>query len=327
MIKGHGDDAYQYPQDIRADFSSNICCQDINHEGLMAHLAGLPLLVAHYPEPEAWSLEQRLASRLGIRPDCVIVTSGATEAIYLVAQTFRMRAEIPTPTFSEYADACQMYPATDHTSTVLWLCNPCNPTGAVVDKDLIDRYTQKYSMVILDQSYENYTHRPVLSAQAAVKAGNVVQIHSMTKTYAVPGIRLGYITAAAPLVQRIKRWLRPWSVSSLAIEAGHYLLEHDELICTPDLDETQRLFNMLNQMPGISVMPTECNFMLCQLTGTPHRTAAQLKHYLAHRHGLLIRDAANFKGLSPQHFRVATQQPWANDALVHGIGEFIVKSS
>ena len=80
MIKGHGDDAYGY-QGIRSDFSSNICMPAHRHKALMAHLAGHPELIGHYPEPEAWTLEALLAERHGIDPQCVIVTNGATDAI------------------------------------------------------------------------------------------------------------------------------------------------------------------------------------------------------------------------------------------------------
>ena len=107
MIEGHGDDAYKY-QDIKSDFSSNICAHG-SHQDLLNHLAAHPELIDHYPEPEAWTLEKMLADRHGIDPKQVIVTSGATEAIYLIAQTFRLRPVIPEPTFSEYADACAMY--------------------------------------------------------------------------------------------------------------------------------------------------------------------------------------------------------------------------
>ena len=142
----------------------------------------------------------------------------------------------------------------------------------------------------------------------------------MTKSYAVPGLRLGYITAHESLTSQIRQHLRPWSVSALAIEAGKYLLEHDELICKPDLREAQRLAKELEQIWGIVVTPSQTNFMLCRLV---HHTAAELKDYLAREHHLLIRDASNFRGLTPHHFRVASQTPAENDALVEAIKQFI----
>ena len=118
MIKGHGDDAYRY-EDIRSDFSSNICDHE-DHQDLMAHLASHPELISHYPEPEAWSLEKMIAKHLGIKPEQVIVTNGATEAIYLIAQTFPFEYTILGPTFSEYEDACNMFYSEPELTSVTW---------------------------------------------------------------------------------------------------------------------------------------------------------------------------------------------------------------
>ena len=203
---------------------------------------------------------------------------------------------------------------------MLWLCNPNNPTGEVYDQLYVDRMMAEYDLVVIDHSYENYTDLPVMSPRWGARTPCSIQIHSMTKTYGVPGLRLGYITAHENLTKVLRRNLRPWSVSALAIEAGKYLLGHDELICKPDLKEAQRLYFMLQQTEGIVVTPTSTNFMLCRLA---HHAAAELKEYLARRHGMLIRDASNFRGLTSQHFRVASQTPAENDELVRAIQSFI----
>ena len=74
------------------------------------------------------------------------------------------------------------------------------------------------------------------------------------------------------------------------------------------------------EIPGIAVMETQTNFMLCTVE---KRTAALLKDYLARSHGMLIRDASNIKGLTQHHFRVAAQKPEENDALVEAIKIFM----
>lgn len=328
MIEGHGDDTYRYT-DIKIDFSSNICVHD-SHHALMTHLATHPELIDHYPEPEAWSLEAMIAERHSIHPEQVIVTNGATEAIYLIAQTFRRQSVIPVPTFSEYADACNMYPRTSaiidiepdekRNSKMLWLCNPNNPTGEVYDQLYIDRMMAEYGLVILDHSYEDYTDKHIMSPRLGCHTAYSVQIHSMTKTYGVPGLRLGYITGHESLTSQIRRHMHPWSVSSLAIEAGKFLLQHDELICKPDLKEARRLQNILEQTGGIIVTPSDTNFCLCKIL---HHSAAELKEYLAKEHHILIRDASNFKGLTANHFRIASQTPEENDALVNAINLFL----
>jgi threonine-phosphate decarboxylase len=108
----------------------------------------------------------------------------------------------------------------------------------------------------------------------------------------------------------------------LAIEAGKFLLRNDdELRCTPDLNEAQRLRDKLQQIDGILTQETQTNFILCQFESG--HTAAELKDYLARQHHLLIRDASNFKGLTPRHFRIAARTPAENDALVAAIQEFV----
>jgi threonine-phosphate decarboxylase len=207
---------------------------------------------------------------------------------------------------------------------MLWLCNPNNPTGEVYDQLYIERMMAEHELVVLDLSYENYTQDHVMSPRWGCRTPYSVQIHSMTKTYGVPGLRLGYITAHESLTEQIRRNMRPWSVSSLALEAGKYLLQHDELICRPDLGEAQRLRHRLQQLGGVTVSPTQTNFMLCRLV---HHTAAELKEYLVLEHHMLIRDASNFKGLTPHHFRIASQTPAENDALVEAINSFIERKN
>lgn len=288
----------------------------------MAHLASCPQLVSHYPEPEAWSLERMIAERQGLDPQQVIVTNGATEAIYLIAQTFAYQAEVPSPTFSEYEDACNMFPRTDTEHRMVWLCNPNNPTGMVYSPEVVERMAEKYDLLVVDQSYEDYTDQVVMSAREGSHISNLIQIHSFTKSYGIPGLRLGYITAHAALTTQLRRNLRPWCVSHIAIEAGKYLLQHDELRCKPDLAEAQRLREMLGRINGIVVEVSKTNFMLCEMkTGT----AADLKDYLAQNHHMLIRDASNFRGLTPRHFRIAAQLPHENDQLVAAIKEYMTK--
>ena len=330
MIDGHGDDAYKY-EGIQSDFSSNIC-PHASHQELMDFLASSSDIIDHYPEPESSSLEKMIAERHDLKPNQVIVTSGATEAIYLIAQAFRQKAVIPQPTFSEYGDACQLFPrkadvvsidaGKNKSGEMLWLCNPNNPTGEVYDQLYIDRMMAEYEMVVIDQSYENYTHAHVMNPRWGARTPYSIQIHSMTKNYGVPGLRLGYITAHESLTNQIRKYIRPWSVSSLAIEAGKYLLQHDELLCKPDLGEAQRLAEKLRNIGGIFVQPSQTNFMLCQIV---NHSAAELKDYLIREHGMLIRDASNFEGLTPHHFRIAAQLSAENDALVEAITTFMKK--
>lgn len=321
MIKGHGDDAYNY-QDIRSDFSSNICAGK-SHQALMGFLAMHPEFISHYPEPEAWSLEQMIAEQEALEPENILVTNGATEAIYLIAQAFPMQADIPRPTFSEYEDACNLFPRIDNQHRMLWLCNPNNPTGDVYDQSVILSSMQQYDLVVVDCSYENYTDDFLMPSSWAAQFPNILHIHSFTKNYGIPGLRLGYIAANETLISHLRQFLRPWSVSSLAIEAGKFLLQDEHFRCHPDLNEALRLREMLQQIDGILTQETHTNFILCQFE--ENGSAAELKDFLAKEHHMLIRDASNFRGLTSRHFRIAAQTPAENDALVAAIKEFMEK--
>ena len=353
MIQGHGDDAYRFGRPIRANFSSNVYGH-VDLAPLKAHLRTRLDAIGHYPEPEPYTLEKALADRLGIDSAAVCVTSGATEAIYLTAHAFAgSQTTILQPTFSEYGDACKLYnhqmipcarknlfsPGTSPElkepaappgpRTTVWLCNPNNPTGEVIPKDELVKTIEAHpeTVFVIDQSYGFFTQEPLLSTAEAVALPNVVQFHSMTKRYAMPGLRLGYITASPRLLEHVRAVRMPWSVNALAIEAGLYLCQHP---ATAPIDlpallaETQRLRTRLNALPGLTVYPTQTHFFLCSLaTGR----ASDLKQWLAERHGILIRDAANFEGLEAGCFRIATQTPAENDLLEEAIRQYLEESA
>ncbi|MBQ9555462.1 MAG: aminotransferase class I/II-fold pyridoxal phosphate-dependent enzyme [Muribaculaceae bacterium] len=323
MIEGHGDDLYRY-ENIKMNFSSNIY-NGTDLSALEAFLTSRLSVIRSYPEPSATSLEQMIASECGISPDEVMVTSGAVDAIYLIAQTYRHEGtcRILQPTFREYEDACRVFGYKEQEEGALcWVCNPDNPTGYVMPVEDILDLSLHHSLLIVDQSYEDYTMAPLLSPADAVRCGNIILLHSMTKRYAVPGLRLGYVTAPAAIISRLRAQYRPWAINALSLDAGKWLVRRGKK-AIPDLPsylaETQRLRLALNEIAGIDTLDTQTNFFLAVIG---HATAGELKEYLAREHGILIRDASNFTGLTTHHFRIATQSPAENDALVTAIKEF-----
>ena len=206
MIYGHGDDAYRYGDKIKIDFSSNVYSgADLSalKEHLMAHFD----VVSHYPEPQPQELEQLLADHLGVPENTVMVTNGANEAIYLVAQMYKGWASvIPQPTFNEYEDACKAfghlisYNSADELEVLpqdrlYWICNPNNPTGNVLLKSLLNHIIRQHPryLHVVDQSYADYTLSPTLEAKEMTDCFNVLLIHSLSKKYCIPGLRLGYV--------------------------------------------------------------------------------------------------------------------------------------
>ncbi len=325
MIEGHGDDIFKY-EGIRLNFSSNVYPKaDISP--LVEHLKEHLNSIKNYPEPSAKSLEEAIAAKLDISPENVLATAGATEAIYLIAQTLRswQTFNVKYPAFSEYEDACRLYSyREDVLGNLMWLCNPCNPTGEVFEQSYIESLLQKHRYLIVDQSYEDYTNEPVMTPKEGIKRVNLIQIHSMTKKYAVPGLRLGYITASVPVIRLLKGNTYPWRLSSIAIEAGKFLLSTQGAVrdMTEYLRQTQKLRFELNALEGLEAYPTKTNFVLCRLK---EGKASDLKEFLAKEKGILIRDASNFRNLYAGHFRVASSTEQDNIELIEGIKEYLKK--
>lgn len=335
MIEGHGDDLYKYGKKMVSNFSSNVYNR-IDHSGLYQRLNERLSTICSYPEPMPYSLESEIARRYSLTPRQVCVTNGATEAIYLIAQVFQGRiSAVLGPTFSEYADACRVHrhkvkpfyslDALPEDAELVWICNPNNPTGEVRNKEdlkaLVDSHPDK--LFIFDQSYEYFTLKSLLGIKEAASFPNVILLHSMTKQYAIPGLRVGYFTASEGLTDDVRCRRMPWSVNSLAIEAAKYLLEEGDGISAdiPQLlAERERLTNLLLATGMLEIWPTDTHYMLIKLR---MGKAAALKDFLAVNHGILIRDASNFEGLDERFFRIATQTPEENDKLVKAISEWM----
>jgi threonine-phosphate decarboxylase len=336
MLEGHGDDIYRYDDLVKMNFSSNVY-QHADLTALHEHLKDTLDQIANYPEPQPRSLERLIALKEGISPEAVLVTNGATEAIYLIAQHFHGSASvIPQPTFNEYADACKMhghllshYDNDDMEllpdNRVYWLCNPNNPTGNVMLKQLMNHVIRNHQqfVFVVDQSYEDYTLKGMLRPHEMQDCHNLILIHSMTKKYCIPGLRIGYITSSPIIIDRLRQLRQPWTVNALAIEAGKYLTQnHVQVIPNRQqyLEDAAALHEELSQIPGLMLMDSDTNFMLAYLE---HGSARRLKDWLIDNHGILIRDASNFHGLDHHCFRVSAQTPEENHALVAALKEYL----
>ena len=347
MIEGHGDDLYKYGN-ITANFSSNVY-NEVDHSLLWKHLGQRMECMVSYPEPQPYTLEGEIAALCGVEQENVCVTNGATEAIYLVAQRYAgSRSAIFVPAFSEYGDACAIH---KHKVTgaeslmeierlcraaevdMVWICNPNNPTGLVQPKGELASLVERFPEVVfvVDQSYEFFTLKEVFSAVEGVRRENLILLHSMTKRYAVPGVRLGYMTASASLLGKIKVIRMPWSVNAFAIETGLFLLRNDISRSTDIsvlLEQARLLGESIASLGGggfFEVGETHTHYMLVKIVGELNcreekfASAAVLKEHLARKWGILIRDASNFATLGEGHFRIATQNDAQNELLVKSL--------
>ena len=335
MIYGHADDTFRYGDKLKLNFSSNIYAwADLS--GLKEHLMQHFEVVCHYPESEPSILEKMLAKHLGVPENTVMITSGANEAIFLIAQLYKGWASIiPQPTFTAYEYACKAF---DHLISydrkdeleimpedrIYWICNPNNPTGNVLVKPLVNRIIRQNTryLYVVDQSFADYTLRLMLKPSEMVDCYNLMLIGSLSKKYCIPGLRLGYVFSSPIIIDRLRQIRQPWSVNSMAIEAGKYLLTNDPKMI-PDLKgyltEAQRLRKELASIEGIKVLKTDTSFMLVYIE---FAEVLELKNWLIHHHGILIRDTSDFRGLDNHYFRIVARNEKDDNQLVAAIREF-----
>lgn len=331
MIDGHGDDAWKYKDKIRADFSSNVWYGELN-AGLRTHLQSVIGMVTHYPEAGAQSLQAAAATAFGVLPGEVLVTNGATEAIYLVAQAFRgMKATVMAPAFAEYEDACRLQGMEVRFMEwerlrdgslrlgegLVFLCNPNNPTGAALPSLQLRKLFEgnRDILFVIDESYIEFTR--ATESVPMEYFSNVLVLRSLTKSCRIPGLRIGFLIGPEELIRKVRAYKMPWSVNRLAIEAGLYIFRHREEFVLPVerlLADTDGWRRELRAATGWWVWDTDTHYFLFE-------GLAGLKEWLIRRHGLLVRDASNFRGLGAGLFRVACQSPEQNKFLTEALRE------
>ena len=338
MIKGHGNDSYGFADSIIADFSTNVFYKGIP-KPLEDHLNTSIQSVANYPEPDGAMLQSKIAEYHGICENGVLVTNGSTEAFYLIAHRFTgERSTVLTPSFAEYEDACRLF---NHVLTfvpndkplqdlqvepgLLWIGNPNNPDGKMISSETIKQFcgNNLRVTVIIDEAFVELCNGLTSFIPYIRDYKNLIIVRSLTKTFSVPGLRLGYLITNPELRNEIFEYKIPWSVNSLAMEGGCFIMDHYESLL-PDritLVELSRSFqNQLNGIDGLEVTRSDCNFFLVRLL---KGSAKKLKEYLLNNYNLLIRDASNFQGLNESFFRLSTQDEKHNQLLIAGIKSWL----
>ena len=337
MLHGHGDDGYQHAHHIVADFSTNVWYGG-EPTGLKDYVFGQWATVNRYPEVLAESLAERVARQHSLLPGQVLMSSGTTESIYLVAQAWAgRRTTIVTPAFAEYEDAARLH---GHQITflaweqlaqpqplaadVVFICNPNNPTGSVLRESALVALLagNPGTVFVLDEAFIEFTTSIATARPLLARFDNLLLLRSLTKAYAIPGLRLGYVLASERLIAQLTQGKAPWTVNALAAAAGHFLFEHFDAVQPPTallLADRAAFAAQLSENEGLKIMPSHTHYFVGALR---RGTAAELKRWLLTQHGLLIRDAANFRGLTPAHFRVCTRLPADNQLLINALREW-----
>ncbi|MGQ7869980.1 pyridoxal phosphate-dependent aminotransferase [Sunxiuqinia sp. sy24] len=330
MINGHGNNIQGLQHLLKADFSTNVF-DNPQTGNLLDFLQTQLRAIRNYPDPECRILRGKLADKFNLSPGCIMVTNGSTEAFYLLAHAFQNQCSaIRTPAFAEYEDACTLY---NHQilfvedlnelnnikpSVLVWIGNPNNPDGRYLRPRQLVAFLEQNPkrLLVVDEAYIDLCEAAESMASLVGQYQNLVVIKSFTKLFAIPGIRIGYLLANPQIIKKLQACHMPWAVNALALKAGEYILDLPEKptdALVHRLQESKRMQAELAQVEGLRVFPSPTNYFLCELQ---QATAAELKTQLLEQHGFLIRDASNFRGLRPGHFRVAAQNKTLNNEFI-----------
>ena len=283
-----------------------------------------------YPDPEVTELREHLSLKLGVNSDCILVGNGATELIRLIALTYFEPGDpvlIIGPTFGEYEVACQIAGANvreqragaedsfspkldeiirrilEYHPKGIFICNPNNPTGQYLSRHDVEAIvdTAVDSLVILDEAYVSFVDG-AWSSIDLLNRENVIILRSMTKDYALAGLRLGYILADREIVGNLHKVCPPWNVNVVAQKAGVIVLEDDGY-----LDDSKKLVIEAKQfledelrLLGFTLIPSRTNFFMVRVVNATKFRSALL------RHSILVRDCSSF-GL-PEYVRIAPRE-------------------
>lgn len=273
-----------------------------------------------YPDAKALPLRDAIAAAHGLDPTTVLPVPGGTAGIHLVARALLRpgdRAAVVTPAFGEYAAAARIagasvieVPATPPAFTLdtsalpraalTFLCVPDNPTGRDFTREDVMRAVEATGgTVVLDAAYEAFADRPAFASDLAQQTAEVIAVHSMTKLHAVPGLRLGYLVAAPPVIARLGAFQHAWSLDAPSIAAGIVAAaQHDARRARlGPMRETRERLRAHWEAAGLAVAPGATNFLLVRV-GDAKRVREAL-----FEHRIVVRDASSF-GL-PEWVRIA----------------------
>lgn len=301
--------------------------------------------ILRYPDPECRGLQAAIRRRYNPAGD-ILAGNGAGELIYLLPRLIAPAPVMLTaPTFTLYEKAalaagCAVsYYMSDYLDFSLdmdgfcreissvkpglvILCNPNNPTGTLLSREEVlaaaDACIKVGSLLAVDEAFlEFYPGHDEISMLKVQNKG-VVILRSMTKMFALPGLRLGFITGESTLLKSLSRLRDPWSVNALAQRAGEFVLEDEsftERSAAFVAAAAGELAEELRKVPGLTVYPPTANYILLQSTNIK---ASVLQQKMIHE-GILLRNCSNYQGLDDSYIRVAVRGKDENQRLVQAL--------
>jgi len=296
--------------------------------------------VERYPDRESIALRRALSERLDVSPEQILVGNGTAELIQLAAFACLHggdHALIVEPTFGEYERSVRLIGVNVHRwraiskngfvpsveriykrlrqrkMQVVFICNPNNPTGQVIPQEVFGEWADRFpeTLFIVDEAYIAFVGE--MKSVISLKRKNILILRSMTKDYAIAGLRLGYAVGDEAAMNAMKNFRPAWNVNALAqaggfaaLQSERYVLETLAKLCS----EKDALILGLKKL-GYEPVPSKTNYFLL-----PVGSGAQFREKLL-RQGILVRDCASF-GL-PSYVRIATRTQEENTRLLKAL--------
>jgi threonine-phosphate decarboxylase len=275
--------------------------------------------VTHYPEREPARLRRALADLWQVEEERILLGNGATELLHFFARVeAQKRVTLALPTFSEFHRAyprARTVPADDPgawpTDGLLVLTQPNNPTGQTV------RLGARSHPVLIDESFLEFTG---MRSAMSMRGPNLYVLRSLTKFYALPGLRVGALVGAVDVVRRWRELREPWQVNVLAEEAAlAAIADRDHARRTIEFVQTERawLFSQLESLGGAQPLPSAANYVFVQLE---YAAAKLCGHFLDAK--VLIRNCTGIPGVQGEAVRVAVRTRQENQKLIAHWKEF-----
>jgi threonine-phosphate decarboxylase len=355
MIKGHGGDIYELARNLDCEPSDIIdMSSNINPLGpvpaLIEYLRENLMVLDALPDVDGKGLVEAFADAYGLSADRVLVGNGTTQFIFSAPLALEMKkAVILGPTYADYADACRThkvdleYIGAEESNQfrpdlgalskspgdvdTVFICNPNNPTGNLIARNEIINLCKTHPMIrfIIDESYLPFTDKYDKTTMINNDLDNVIVLHSFSKIFCIPGLRLGFMVASPDNAARFRRLYQPWSVNSLAQSAGLFLLNlfssDDAFIKTTQaliVNEHQLLRKRLEEIDALKPFHSVTSFILIKIK--EKHDASQLCSILS-KDRFLIRNCGNFEGLSDQYVRISLKSPEINERVAQRLRE------
>lgn len=304
--------------------------------------------VKRYPSLDGSGLQHFYAARYGISPDRIIAGNGSIDCIYALADLLRPQtATVLAPCFADYRRSLEgrgtlvvehilraedgwILPNDDlpNPGQLVWLASPGNPTAAQWPQERILKLTHQLAKrgatLVVDEAFIDLVPDARDCSLLLQKnlPENLVLLHSLTKSWGIPGLRLGAMVCHPKLQQRLAALRPPWMIAGPADQAARLLAEDDgghlEATRACIHPEMQRLRTALAAIPGLEPFPSRINFLLVKVSC---QNPDVFLTTLMQRHQINVRDCRSFAGLSDFHIRIGLRSRSDNDRLIAALND------